>query len=103
MHTDSLWETQQLPFHVEGTIGIPEPAAYTGQLLYDADASQITVQECSAAAQLQLFDPLGRLLVQQRVIHGEVVSVERLVPGVYVAVVSDAHGDPMIVERIVRQ
>lgn len=92
MNTDSVWDTEEIPIHVQGMIGIAEPLTSGVQLRYDHVANMLVVEHLDEAAELRLFDALGRLLVQQRVPQGGRLSIPLLAAGTYVAVITDHRG-----------
>lgn len=91
-----------------GPVNIPEPATSSFlSILYDVQTSSLsfTLQSSIANfldADLQLFDPLGRLVLAKEFRPNEPVSVATLPSGVYVARVSDKQGI-LAVQRFAKQ
>ena len=102
MNTDSVWDTEEVPIHVEGMIGIAEAVTSGVQLQYDAVAHTLIMEQLKRPAELRLFDALGRLIVQQRIPTGPSLRLPQMAPGAYVAVLTDAHGDPLATTRFVK-
>ena len=84
-------------------VSMPEQPSDPTYFHYDLANDAIIMHEHGDVAQLRLFDPLGRLVMERRISGQSPVSVSALAPGSYIAVLTDRQGIKIFAKSFVRR
>ena len=108
MDTDSLWDTQDVPIHVQGTIGYGEPAFGAGAVIYPNPAwEHITLRlpptMSAIADHLTVSDVLGRPMIWERYATDVPVDMKALPSGAYTLRLFDRSGVRLLAEGFLRE
>ena len=84
-------------------VGIPERPSTHASFHYDPSSSTIMLDGPMGTGLLQLFDPLGRSVLSQRITRHRPVNCAHLAPGIFIAVLSDDQGLKLGTRRFMKK